>query len=56
MNGWRQRRWSALTREKGANMSAVTHGAAWLLLGESISLLQLAGMALVMLGVAKIKR
>ena len=30
--------------------------AAWLLLGESISLLQLAGMALVMLGVAKIKR
>lgn len=29
--------------------------AAWLLLGESISLLQLAGMALVMLGVARIK-
>jgi drug/metabolite transporter (DMT)-like permease len=30
--------------------------AAWLLLGESVSLLQLAGMALVMLGVARIKR
>lgn len=30
--------------------------AAWLLLGESVSVLQLAGMALVMLGVARIKR
>lgn len=33
----------------------LTVGAAWLLLGESLSLLQIGGLALVMLGVARIK-